>query len=146
MSRLNPTQASVTAAVIYVIGQAVAFVPSLSGEQQNLISIGSLIVAIVFAAIHLAHLVVDVVRDFAAGKVKLSLSDVESGVRSLVQDELSKTDLTGDVEKVLSGRIPTESDLRAAAQAELRKLLGEAPLPPAVAAPATPAPSAAPQG
>lgn len=141
MSRLNPTQASVTAAVIYVIGQLVAFVPSLSAEQQNLISIGSLIVAVVFAVIHLAHAVIDVVRDFAAGKVKLNLSDVEDGVRSLVQDELGKTDLTADVQKVLAGRIPTESDLRAAAQVELRKLLGEsaaAQAPSAVAAPAAP--------
>lgn len=143
MSRLNPTQASITAAVIYLIGQVVAFVPSLSSEQQELVSIGSLVVAIVFAAIHLVHALIGLVRDFMAGRVKLTLSDVEDGVRSLVRDEIGKTDLTADVEKAVAGKVPTVTDLRGLVQSELRDLLGSgsppSPAPAVQAAAAAPA-------
>jgi hypothetical protein len=142
MSRLNPTQASVTAALIYVVGQVVAFVPSLSAEQQNLISIGTLVIAIVFAAIHLMHVIIEVVRDFAAGKAKVTLSDLEGGIRSFVRDEISKTDLTAGVEQVVAGKVPTVADLRGLMQSELRALLGAGTPPapaPAAAAPAPPA-------
>jgi hypothetical protein len=49
------TQSSITALVTVVIGQVVAFVPSLSGQEQALISLGSTVVAVAFLIANAIH-------------------------------------------------------------------------------------------
>lgn len=151
MPKLNVTQASITSLFIYLIGQLVAFIPALSPEKQSLISTGSLVIAGVFALVHGVESAVSLVREYLASKNKVTLADLESGIRSFAQDEISKVNLTGDVEKLLDDRhLPTLADLTTAVQTEIRKLLGsgETPPPPVTAAPPVvvePIPPVAPQ-
>lgn len=111
---LTATQASLTALFIYIVGQAVAFVPSLSSSQQNLISAGSLVIAAVFALIHL-------VEHFAAAGSGVTLTDLESGIRSLAKDEIAKVPFTQIAESALDGK--GLSDPKALVQSELNKIL-----------------------
>lgn len=52
MPKLNITQASITSIIVFILGQVVAFVPSLSTDKQVLISAGTAVVAAVFAIVH----------------------------------------------------------------------------------------------
>jgi hypothetical protein len=93
---LTVTQASVTALLVWGVGQAVAFVPSVSNSQQILISTGSLVIAAVFAALHLVGAAV------VASKQKATLGELEGGVRTLAKDEIGKINLTKVAEGVIS--------------------------------------------
>lgn len=133
MSRLNATQASITAAFIFIVGQIVALVPSLGAEKTQLLSIGTTVITVVFLLVHLGHAAIGVIRDFTSGKVKVTLGEMEGGIRSLAQDEIGKVNLSQKILELLSGRLPTTSDITGIVQAELRKLLGQGQSP----APAT---------
>lgn len=111
---LTVTQASLTSLFVYLVGQAVAFVPAISSQQQQLISVGSLVIAAVFA---LAHLV----QDFAANKAKITLSDLEGGIRSLAKEEVGKVPFTQIAEDVVSGH--GLSDVEGLVKSELNKIL-----------------------
>lgn len=55
MKHFSITQAAVTSAVTFVVGQLVAFVPSLSNDQEILISLGSSLVAVAFLVANAIH-------------------------------------------------------------------------------------------
>lgn len=113
--KLNVTQASVTSLFIYIVGQAVTFVPGLSPEKTQLISVGTLVIASVFGLIHVIHAVVDLVAQYIAGNQKVTLSDLEGGVRNLAKDEIGKINITSEVENLLAGKkLPSLTDIEQA--------------------------------
>lgn len=111
---LTVTQATLTAAFIWIVGQAVAFVPSISNEQQVLVSAGSLVIAAVFAVVHL-------VRDFTISKTKITLADLEDGIRTLAKDEASKIPVAQIANDVLSAH--GLSNVEQLVKSELNKIL-----------------------
>lgn len=52
MSKIHITQGEILAALTFVVGQVVAFVPSIASDQEILISAGSSVVAAVLAIAH----------------------------------------------------------------------------------------------
>lgn len=149
MTKLSPTQAGVTSLFVYIVGQAVAFVPSLSNDQQQLISIGTLVIAAVFMLVHAAHAAIGLVQQFIDGRQKVTLAELEDGVRRITQDELGKVDLASLATSAMAGQLPTlveqeVSRLRGELENELAGRVVAALKPPApIAAVPDPPPPAA---
>lgn len=55
MKHFSITQASAISAFTFVVGQLVAFVPSMGPDKQNLISAGSALIAAVFLIANAIH-------------------------------------------------------------------------------------------
>jgi hypothetical protein len=55
ISHLPISQAALVAALTFIVGQLVAFVPSLGPDKQNLISAGSTLIAVVFMIANAIH-------------------------------------------------------------------------------------------
>lgn len=121
---LSVTQASATSLLIFIVGKVVAYVPSLAPEKAAAISTGTLVIAVAFAAVHAVHSVVDLVAQYVASNQKVTLADLEQGIRSLAKDEIGKLNLTSDVEAVLSTKsFPSIADAEGAAEAKVKELL-----------------------
>lgn len=59
LSSLKITQTDLIAALTWVVGQVVAFVPSLGTDKQDLISAGSTIIVAVFLVAKAIHAIAD---------------------------------------------------------------------------------------
>lgn len=59
IGHLTITQAGLVSALTFVVGQLVAFVPSLGTDKQNLISAGSAVIAAVFLVANAVHHLAD---------------------------------------------------------------------------------------
>lgn len=127
--KLNVTQAGVTSLFIALIGQIVAFLPSLSSEQTALVSGGSFVIAAVFAGIHAFSDFGEVVSDARTGKVKVTLTELEDGIRTFADDEISKVKQINpaDIEKIfnelLDGKLPDVKSIEQSVENKIKEIL-----------------------
>jgi hypothetical protein len=113
-SKLTVTQASVTALFVSAVGVVCSVVTPLSGEKSAILAAGSLVIAAVFAVVHL-------IEAIHASKVKVTLTDLEDGVRALAKDEIGKVNLSAVAEDVVSAH--GLSDISGLVKQELNKIL-----------------------
>lgn len=59
IGHLTITQASLVSALTFIVGQLVAFVPSLGTDKQDLISAGTAVIAAVFLIANAIHSIAD---------------------------------------------------------------------------------------
>lgn len=119
------TRATLIAAFTTVVGQLIAFLPSLGPDKQNLISAGSIVISAAFVLGNAIH---------ALASSKLAPKDIEGAVGGMVRDELSKVDFNALAHDAISanGISGLEGLVSGQVQAELRRLLGQqatAPVP-----------------
>lgn len=114
MRHLTVTQASVTSLFTAVVGVVLSVVTPLAPEKQAIVAAGGIVIAAVFAVAHL-------VAAIHAGKVKVTLSDLESGIRALAQDEVGKVNFSAVAEAVLNAH--GLSDVGGVVRGELNKIL-----------------------
>lgn len=113
------SQAHIIALTTALITQVVAYVPAWAPEKQLLISVTGIVIG---AAFLIAHAI----------SSKTTPADLAKSAETLVQAELGKVDLNALAKDALSGNAGS------VVQAELRRLLGSAPVAPAPVAPAEP--------
>lgn len=94
MTHFKITQASLISLFTTVVGFLVAFVPNFASDQQVLIAAGT-------STLSAAFLIANAVHAFIASKV--SVSDLEKGIRDLAKDEIGKVNLNGLVQDALKG-------------------------------------------
>lgn len=111
---LSVTQASVTSLFTAAVGVVVSVVTPLSGEKQAIVAAGGVVIAAVFAVIHL-------VEAIHASKVKITLADLESGIREVAQEEVAKVPVQRVAEDVI--RAHGLSDIGSLVKAELDRIL-----------------------
>lgn len=126
---LSTLQASITSVFIFIVGQVVAYVPSFGTEQAHAISIGTTVIAAIFALVHAGLEIAGVAGDAKAGKVKLSFEDIKDDAKALIEDEISKikTINPADVEKIaqnlFEGKIPSLKQIEDTVENKLKQLL-----------------------
>ena len=123
---MSKTQASITTALIAIIGQATTFIPGLAPEKQQLVSTASLVIAAVFGLIHIAHLL---------ATSKITPTQLEHDAEAALTAAVSTLDLNAIAKNVETQGAAAIPEL---VRAEIAKLLSTA----AAAAP-PPAPDAA---
>lgn len=77
-SHLNVTQAGVTSLLVAIVGQVVAFVPSLANSQQVLVSAGSFGIAVAF-------LIANAVHHLASSRAPVTQLDVRREVDTILR-------------------------------------------------------------
>lgn len=112
------TQASVTAGFVWIVGQAVAFIPSISNDQQILVSAGSAVIAAVFLVTNGVHKLAD---------SNVSATDVKAGAidaaQAAAQAELGKVDLNVLAQNAVQGRVPTPAQIEQLVERSLQDKL-----------------------
>lgn len=112
------TQASVTAGFVWIVGQAVAFVPSISNDQQILVSAGSAVIAAIFLVANAVHKLAD---------SNVSATDVKAGAidaaQAAAQAELGKVDLNALAQNAVQGRVPTPAQIEQLVERSLQDKL-----------------------
>jgi hypothetical protein len=135
VSHFSITQASVTSAFAFIVGQVIAFVPSFAQDQQVLISAGTAVISAVF-------LVANSIHKLADSNVNTQAVVEQAGDHAVAvaKAEVAKVDLNGLAQSAMSGNLP---DVKSLVRTEMATVLSEMfkvtpPVPPAQVAPATP--------
>lgn len=135
LSHIKVTQAGLIALFTTIVGQVVAFVPAFGPDKQLLISAGSSAISAAFMLANAGHHLAD---------SNVSARDVEAGAIAAARTEVGKVNFNELVQSAVSAQsVPDlESKISAAAQAEVRRLLGQLALTPATSTAAAAPPSA----
>lgn len=128
LNHLKVTQAGLVSLLTTIVGQLVAFVPAFGPDKQILISAGSSLIAAGFLVANSVHHLAD---------SNVSAKDVEQGAINAARTEVGKINFDALVQSAVSSQsIPDlEGKVRAAAQAEVQRLLSQLSQPPAPAQP-----------
>jgi hypothetical protein len=130
------TSAGLTALLVTVVGQLVAFIPTFAPYKAVLISAGTAVIAAAWLLANARH---------ALAGSNVSIDDLKSGIDGYLHAAVSKIDFNTIAKDAVDAKgVPSVSDIEAIASAEVRKLLSGALAPAPVASTTIPVTGAVP--